>query len=278
MPEILLLVIPKNLLAQVINEFSSNSDPEWIEIYNNTANVIDISGWTLTDGADHVKTISTGSVPVGGYFVFENSAGWLNNSGGDTIFLKNGSGEVVDNINYGSGSILTPDSDKCSARTPDGASIWTSNLSCSKGGANPQAPTPTPTPGLTPTPTATPYDTPTPTATVTSTPSSSPAATPVPTAVKTGTPVPRSPTAKPTNQATAAVTSGTETVGGFILGEKDSATDKSVAGNFSENGGKYKFFAIGLVITGIIVIGVAVSPIVGKYMREYNGGNGEKGP
>lgn len=174
-------------MAQVVvNEFSSNSDPEWVELYNYSSGSVDLTGWTLQDASNHIKSLS-GSVGNGGYFVFENSSGWLNNTGGDSIILKDASSNTIDSITYGTGSILTPDADKCSARTPDNSSTWTSNIACTKGAANPSAPTATPTSTPTPTPTATPTNTPT--ATPTHTPSPTPTPTIAPTVRPTVKPI-----------------------------------------------------------------------------------------
>lgn len=59
----------------VINEIESNgSDRDWVEIYNNSDNALDISGWYIKDdSADHfsVKLPEGTILPAKGYFVFE---------------------------------------------------------------------------------------------------------------------------------------------------------------------------------------------------------------
>ena len=62
----------------VINEIESNgSDRDWVEIYNNSENDIDISGWYIKDDkADNFSVkLSPGTVlPAKGYFVFEGDS------------------------------------------------------------------------------------------------------------------------------------------------------------------------------------------------------------
>ncbi|MEK7065537.1 MAG: lamin tail domain-containing protein, partial [Patescibacteria group bacterium] len=71
----------------VLNEFSSNSDPEWVELYNTTADPVNIMGWKLSDEVNTTASLS-GVIDGNDYFVYERSGGWLNNSGGATITLK----------------------------------------------------------------------------------------------------------------------------------------------------------------------------------------------
>jgi len=162
----------------VINEFSSNSDPEWIELYNASSDTVDLSGWKLSD-AYPPPNLLTGTISAHGFFVFEKSSGWLNNSGGDTITLKNISDTAVDSLEYGKSTSVvgTPGSDTSAGRTPDGSSVWTNNLTWSKLASNPvSTPTHTPSPTLTPTPqpTSTPIPTHTPQPTNTQAPPPTP--------------------------------------------------------------------------------------------------------
>src|SRR3989344_5778549 len=145
------------VLASVyINEFSSNSDTEWIELYNNSGTAVDITGWSLKDKANPAKLL-TGSIPAMGYFVFEYSGGWLNNPG-DTITLFDNStpsAQIINHIAFGDEPdpvVGEPEANKSSGRTPDGSSAWLRNLSWTKNSANPDAPTslPLPSPPLLP--------------------------------------------------------------------------------------------------------------------------------
>jgi hypothetical protein len=138
----------------VINEFSSNSNTEWVELYNTDSTPVDLTGWTLKDEAQSPKTL-TEIISGNGYFVYENSSGWLNNSGGDSIILKDDSDITINFVEYGkSGSVVgTPASDKSAGRVPDGSSDWENNLDWTKDVSNPSELTPDPTATNTSTPT-----------------------------------------------------------------------------------------------------------------------------
>jgi hypothetical protein len=52
---------------------TTSYNDEWIELYNNTASIIDLTGWTL-DAADDTPAITlTGSIPAGGHFLLERT-------------------------------------------------------------------------------------------------------------------------------------------------------------------------------------------------------------
>ncbi len=126
-PLIFLIAATPVLASVYINEFSSASDPEWIELYNNSDTAVDVTGWSLKDKANPAKPL-TGSIPAHGYFVFEYSGAWLNNTGGDTITLFDNStpsGQIINHLAYGGepdSVVDDPDPDKSSGRAPDGAS------------------------------------------------------------------------------------------------------------------------------------------------------------
>jgi len=89
---------------------------EWLELKNQYAVDIDMSGWRLTDGIDFVFPAGT-VIPAGGYLVIAANpsalkgatglatvlgpfSGQLNNSG-EHVALQNNSGRVMDEITYG---------------------------------------------------------------------------------------------------------------------------------------------------------------------------------
>jgi len=119
----------------LINEFLANGidDPktEWIEIYNNASSSVDISNWNISDIASNAKnfTIIDTIIPSKGFVilannftVFNSTFPSVNESGikileygpstsspslsntGDTLFLYNSSGYLVDTITYAQAS------------------------------------------------------------------------------------------------------------------------------------------------------------------------------
>lgn len=157
------LFSPKVVSAQVvINEFSSKSDPEWVELLNTSSDqVINLSGWRIVDG----NTVATddltldGCISPQGFRLFNHTKGWLND-GGDSINLKDSTGEPVgEPVVYGEGGVVgTPSSEKSAGRTPNGASTWVifdtptpTNNDCQLSVTS--TPTPEPTSSSTPTPT-----------------------------------------------------------------------------------------------------------------------------
>jgi hypothetical protein len=96
---------------------------EWIEAHNRGSTSVDLTGWKFyEDGIDHELTLHQGSmtIPVGGYAVIANDAsvflddykdytGTLIDSSwvalrndGESLALKNNSGDVVDQVDYSS--------------------------------------------------------------------------------------------------------------------------------------------------------------------------------
>ncbi|MBI4812583.1 lamin tail domain-containing protein [Candidatus Falkowbacteria bacterium] len=94
-----------NLGDAVINEFVSDpgdTDVEWIELYNTTAKEIDLSGWTVEEGSG-AKTNLSGKMGISGtekFKIIEKPKGNLNN-GGDIIILRDGAGNLIDQVAYG---------------------------------------------------------------------------------------------------------------------------------------------------------------------------------
>ena len=213
-------------LSVVINEVAwggtsaANSD-EWIELYNPTSNIIDLSGWTITvaDAIPTPITIPSGSIPAGGYFLLERvdkavndiSADYIygganlgNNPAGETLTLYDNTvpaPNVIDTVNLnggawpgGSGSPNHASMERINMGV-DSDSIWGSNNGVTVNGldANGAALRATPKqqnsiyalPTSTPTITNTPTDTGTPTTTGTTT--ATPTTTNTPTTTSTPT-------------------------------------------------------------------------------------------
>ena len=96
--------VPKFEKCQiVINELvsdPSDDEVEFVELYNITAEAINLDGAWLEDGSE-AKTNLSGSLGSHGFLVIENPKGSLNNSG-DLISLYNSAGEEIDKVVYGS--------------------------------------------------------------------------------------------------------------------------------------------------------------------------------
>lgn len=117
--EILIEVLPK--LA--INEFVSDSDNEWIEIYNPYNFPVNLDDFTLEDGTGNIDELE-GEVSALGFFVFYPN--FVLNNDGDIIILKQEELET-DKVAYGNwndgneeDNALTPDTGKSAGRNPDG--------------------------------------------------------------------------------------------------------------------------------------------------------------
>jgi len=107
----------------VINEimYAPEDGPEWIEIYNRSTEVIDLSRWTITDASENTGTIETNSITIQpdsfavitadpsleNYYTelnpdliaFVDELPTLNNSS-DAVVLRSPAGEVQDSVFY----------------------------------------------------------------------------------------------------------------------------------------------------------------------------------
>jgi hypothetical protein len=122
---------------------------EWIELYNNTAATIDLTGWVLS-AADGTPTINlTGTIPAHSHFLLERSddnsvpgvpydqdyAGDLGNDG-EILTLRDNSNNLIDQIDCGAGWFAGHNEAKVPMvrveTTVDGslASNWTHNPRC----------------------------------------------------------------------------------------------------------------------------------------------------
>jgi len=114
-----------------INEILSTGSPDWIEVYNPSNQEVDISGWQTWDPST-VSThyiLPTGTViPAYGYLVLlcdDNNTGLHTNyklsSGGETVWIGNASGQVVDSVTFPD---LSNNSGSSYGRIPDGSSTF----------------------------------------------------------------------------------------------------------------------------------------------------------
>lgn len=121
----------------LLNEFLASPQTlyttEWVELYNMTADRLDLSGMWLDDllnagGAPKQIPANTILEP-GSYYVMEMSS-YLNNTGDDVRLLGTDGLTVYDANTYGSAPY-----DLSTCRLPDGGS-WSSNCTPTKGAAN----------------------------------------------------------------------------------------------------------------------------------------------
>ena len=103
------------------------NDYEWVELYNNSNNSVDLTQYLLTDLANNKIKINEATLSAQSYLIASCSS-ILNNSG-DTVFLKTINGEVIEIATY-SGNFT---SDKSYAKCPNGdwltTNIITKNFS-----------------------------------------------------------------------------------------------------------------------------------------------------
>src|SRR5262249_52851270 len=107
----------------VINEFLANTDPpqvDFIELYNHSAQAVDISGCYLSDVRDMNKfTIPPNTVlpPRGFISFFENQLGFALKASGERIYFRNAANtRVLDAVRFDAQATGVS-----SGRYPDGA-------------------------------------------------------------------------------------------------------------------------------------------------------------
>lgn len=216
---ILFLFSPKLVLAEItINEFSSGTTLDWIEIYNTGTTSAQLSGFRIRDSSSSNKKDLSGELGVD-EFQLVTFSNWLNNDG-DIVKLVRVAGEneeLLEEIPYGSaGGLCTSTGSESIGRLPDGSSNLVRFATQTQNASNNTAeedPCPVPTPTPTPTPTSEPTNIPTPTPSPTLKP---PTSTPTPKLpVSTSTPTPKQ-TATPS--LTPKPTSKTASESGEVLG------------------------------------------------------------
>ena len=183
---ILFFVFANSASAQVvINEISSSSSPDWIELY--AFEDINISNWIIDDyeTSSDMKTIPDGIIigPSSNSFYIVEVSNRLNN-GGDAISLLKPDRSEVDKISYGSkGGVCIPSESGSVGRYPDANPTIERFKTSSKDLTNnnielDSCPSPSPEPTNTPVPTQKPTATPKPNSTSKPTSTTKPISTP----------------------------------------------------------------------------------------------------
>lgn len=187
-----IFISPQKVSAQVVineilpNPVGDDTNTEWVELYNATPSLIDLSGYKLKDANGHEQLIS-GTITANGWIVIYSQGSFsLNNSGIEAIELF----DPVSLFPINTFSYTDSDEGKSWGRYPDGGEISSQVLDPTLGNTNrqPSTPTPTTTAVATPTPTSTATPTPTPTKTATATPTKTATAKPTTTATPEETP------------------------------------------------------------------------------------------
>lgn len=175
----------------VINEFSARPESngsDWVEIYNNTLQTINIDGWVIRDSTDTNKIDLSGSICPTNHRKFDFS-NRLNNDG-DSIKLldSESSTSPMDEITYFTDSIPEHQIGQSTGREPQGSSTW--QVFTSPTPNNDESCNPSPSPSPSPSPTATPASQSSSTKKASPTPktSATPKSTPAPTASETASP------------------------------------------------------------------------------------------
>jgi len=107
---LLFAIFPRPSLATdpivKITNFSSNSSPEWVELYNQTPDFIDLSNWSLGDSNTTViyDLPLTGCLAPNTYQTFFHNGSWLNDSG-DIIYLYDSQNTLIDTYSYATGKL-----------------------------------------------------------------------------------------------------------------------------------------------------------------------------
>lgn len=121
-PTLLRIVRATTVGQVVISEIAwagstDSSTDEWIELYNNSSQSIDLANWHIVDdlGASDYKILS-GSIPAHGYFLIEDHESAIQNvtadaiidlslaNTGDSLQLYDGAGQLIDTVNGSGGA------------------------------------------------------------------------------------------------------------------------------------------------------------------------------
>ena len=120
----------------VINEVLAHSQgADFIELYNSSADPVDLAGCVLTDSPDVAKYIFPpgASIPANGFLArTEAEAGFAPHATGDTLYFKSPDGtRVLDAVRFGA-----QEHGVSSGRSPNGVRGWLQLASATPGAAN----------------------------------------------------------------------------------------------------------------------------------------------
>jgi len=122
------VVLQTNIIISEVfpNPKGIDSEDEFIEIFNNGKETVDLKDWKLSDSTTKKYTIKQGSLKPGDFLVFKRSMTGiaLNNTGGDEVKLYSVSGSVLDQVSYPGSA----QEDMSYAKNEDGNWVWTNKL------------------------------------------------------------------------------------------------------------------------------------------------------
>ena len=114
------------------DQTGSSSEDEFVELFNGGEAAVNLSGWTLSDSykvrhvfadgtvilPDSVFVVFGGGMPVSGEFTWQvaSSGGLGLNNTGDSLFLADDGGNIVDAVEYGEEA----NADQSLVRSPEG--------------------------------------------------------------------------------------------------------------------------------------------------------------
>lgn len=135
----------------VINEVYANpvnEDEEFIELYNLANEDVELNGYQLAD-LKKTYTVPEATISAKGFFSFRKTttAIALNNSGEETVYLKDKEGNLVDSFTY-EGTV----EEKSYSRFPDGSNSWLAETKPTENTTNQAPPSPSPVPEPSPSP------------------------------------------------------------------------------------------------------------------------------
>ena len=127
------------------NGQTGDADDEYIELYNDSELLADVSGWFLDDVANTGSppfVLPPGTtIPPAGFLVFFSAQTHLSlNNGGDSVRLIRPDGVEIEAVSY-----TSTHADQAQSKTVDGGIEWTTGYPPSPGASNQAQPTATPT-------------------------------------------------------------------------------------------------------------------------------------
>ncbi|MDD3320799.1 MAG: CotH kinase family protein [Paludibacter sp.] len=132
--------IPSDIVINEVFSKGTSTDPDWVEIYNNSSSNIDISGYKIYDsggnsGSKPKKEFPSGSVVAAkGFLVIvtddDEDSGFGLSASGEKIWLENSESTVIDSVTYEAHT-----AENSYARIPDGGD-WSLSTTVTRGYSN----------------------------------------------------------------------------------------------------------------------------------------------